>query len=126
MELKMIQRAASELSAGRLGPHRMDVLPPESRPEGEADAYRVQEALHELLVGAGWGTVVGHKIGCTTPVMQRFLGINNPCAGGVFDTTAHELSGSFSFDRHLHPEVECEMAIRLKSDLPQVGAPYNR
>ena len=68
----------------------------------------------------------GHKIGCTTPVMQRFLGINNPCAGGVFDSTTHELKGSFSFDRLLHPGVECEMAIRLRSDLPPVGAPYNR
>ena len=126
MELKVIQRAAAELSAGRLGPDRMDLLPPESRPADEADAYSVQEALHDLLVGAGLGTVVGHKIGCTTPVMQRFLGINNPCAGGVFDSTTHELKGSFSFDRLIHPGVECEMAIRLKSDLVPEGAPYNR
>ena len=126
MELKMIQRAASELSAGRLGPNRMDLLPPKSRPADEADAYRVQEALHELLVGAGVGTVVGHKIGCTTPVMQRFLGITNPCAGGVFDSTTHEFKGSFSFDRLVHPGVECEMAIRLKSDLAPGSAPYNK
>jgi len=122
----MIQRAATELSAGRLGPDRMDLLPQESQPKDESEAYNVQEALHELLTGAGLGTVVGHKIGCTTPVMQRFLGVNNPCAGGVFDSTTYELKGSFSFDQFLHPGVECEMAIRLKSDLTPVGAPYNR
>ena len=102
------------------------MLPPESRPSDEADGYRVQDALHELLVGSGLGPVVGHKIGCTTPVMQRFLGINNPCAGGIFDSTAHELSGSFRFDRLLHPGVECEIAVRLKADLSPGRAPYNR
>jgi 2-oxo-3-hexenedioate decarboxylase/2-keto-4-pentenoate hydratase len=126
MELKGTKKAASELSVGRLGPDRMDLLLPESRPGDEAEAYCLQEVLHELLACAGFGSVVGHKIGCTTLVMQRFLGINNPCAGGVFESTIHELEGSFSFDRLLHPGVECEIAIRLKSDLVPGGAPYNR
>ena len=126
MDLKGTQKAASELSAGRLGPDRMDLLPTEFRPDDEAEAYDLQEALHELLACAGFGSVVGHKIGCTTLVMQRFLGINNPCAGGVFDSTIRELEGSFSFDRLLHPGVECEIAIRLKSDLVPDGAPHNR
>lgn len=104
----------------------MDLLPPESRPADETDAYIVQEALHEILVGTGFGTVVGHKIGCTTPVMQRFLGINNPCAGGVFDSTTHQLKGSFNLDRLLHPGVECEIAIRLKSDLKAGDTPHSK
>lgn len=41
----------------------------------------------------GWplhsGPVTGHKIGCTTAVMQTFLRIPNPCAGGVFERTVH-------------------------------------
>ena len=126
MEFNKIQTAASMLSAGRLGSDRMDILPPELRPTCEADAYHLQDVLHEILVGAGFGSVVGHKIGCTTSVMQRFLGINNPCAGGVFDSTIRELSGSFSFDRLLHPGVECEMAIQLKSDLTPEDAPYSK
>lgn len=126
MELKIIQRAASELSTGRLGLARMDLLPLETRPADETDAYRVQEVLHELLIGADLGAVVGHKIGCTTLAMQRFLGINHPCSGGVFASTTHKLKASFNFDQLLHPGVECEMAIRLKSDLTPKGAPYNR
>ncbi len=114
------------LSAGRLGPDKMDALPPELRPPDEADAYRIQDALHGLLVDAGWGDVAGYKIGCTTPVMQRFLGVDNPCAGGVFDSTVRDLDGSFSFDRLLHPGVECEMAVQLKADLSPGGAPYER
>jgi 2-oxo-3-hexenedioate decarboxylase/2-keto-4-pentenoate hydratase len=104
----------------------MGLLPSDLRPEDEAEAYRVQDALHTLLEDGGMGSPTGHKIGCTTPVMQSFLGIPNPCAGAVFDSTVREVSGSFDFDRLLHPGVECEMAVRLGADLPAHGAPYDR
>ena len=104
----------------------MGLLPSDVRPADEADAYRVQDALHTLLEDGGMGSPAGHKIGCTTPVMQSFLGIPNPCAGAVFDSMVHEVSGSFDFDRLLHPGIECEMAVRLCADLPPDGAPYDR
>lgn len=126
MELSAIQHAASALSAGRLACDRMGLLPSDMRPVDEAEAYRVQDALHGLLEAGGMGSPAGHKIGCTTPVMQSFLGIPNPCAGAVFDSTVREVSGSFDFDRLLHPGVECEMAVRLGADLPPDGAPYDR
>ncbi|MDP7578255.1 MAG: fumarylacetoacetate hydrolase family protein [SAR202 cluster bacterium] len=126
MELETIQKAASSLTVGRLELARMDVLPREIRPVDEPDAYCVQGALHTLLSDAGLGSVCGYKIGCTTPVMQRFLDINNPCAGAIFDSTIHELSGSFKFDKLLHPGVECEIAIRLKSDISPTDAPHNK
>ncbi len=121
-----IGRAASALSAGRLAGERMGLLPPEMRPADETDAYVVQDALRAMLMDAGMGEAVGHKIGCTTPVMQRFLGIDNPCAGRIFGTTVRQVSGSFDFDRLLHPGVECETAVRLSVDLPPAGAPYDR
>ena len=104
----------------------MGLLPSKSRPVDEVDAYRIQEALHDLLGDAGLGKVVGHKIGCPTSVMQRFLDINNPCTGGIFDSTTHESKAVFRFDGLLHPGVECELAIRLKSNLTPESSPYNR
>ena len=56
-------------------------------PNSEAEGYLVQELLHQTLVGRK-GQVIGHKIGCTTVVMQQFLKIDSPCAGGVFENTA--------------------------------------
>ena len=126
MDERAIGHAASALSAGRLACERMGLLPSGFRPADEAEAYRVQDALHGLLEDGGFGSPAGHKIGCTTPVMQSFLGIRNPCAGAVFDSTVREVSGSFDFDRLLHPGVECEMAVRLRADLPPDGAPYDR
>lgn len=121
-----VAEAARVLSAGRLRLARMDVLPPAIRPADEADAYAVQEALHQVLQAAGHGPVAGHKIGCTTPVMQAFLRIPNPCAGGVFAPTIHHGLGVFPHARYLHVGVECELAVRLGADLPPGGAPYDR
>src|SRR4249920_1210388 len=83
-------RAATLLRDQRLSRTPIEPLPAECRPRDEPDGYAVQEVLHELLAGAGFGRVAGHKIGCTTPVMQTYLGIKNPCAGGVHATTVHE------------------------------------
>src|SRR6266566_1442101 len=47
-------------------------LPVTIAPRDEADAYAIQDALHSQLAEAGWGAVVGYKIGCTTRVMQRY------------------------------------------------------
>jgi 2-oxo-3-hexenedioate decarboxylase/2-keto-4-pentenoate hydratase len=75
------------------------------RPVGEPEAYAVQRELHALLA-PDLGAVVGHKIGCTTPVMQRFLNIPNPCAGGVFATTVHTSPARLRHADYLHVGVE--------------------
>ena len=123
---EITERAARLLSAGRLRRERLEALPGDVRPCGEGQAYIVQDALHAQLTAAGCGAVVGHKIGCTTPVMQQYLGIPNPCAGGVFESTVRHLTGAFSYEDFLHPGVECEMAVTLGADLPPGGAPYDR
>jgi 2-oxo-3-hexenedioate decarboxylase/2-keto-4-pentenoate hydratase len=95
------------------------------RPPDEQAAYAVQDALHPLLAAA-LGPVVGHKIGCTTPVMQAFLGIPNPCAGGVFARTVHTSPARVRHADFLHVGVECEIVIRLGRDLTPRQAPFDR
>src|SRR5580765_6241067 len=79
--------AAQRIAEARLARRALPELDPAIRPSDEAQAYRVQDALHDILTRAGLGALAGHKIGCTTKVMQEFLRIPNPCAGGVFATT---------------------------------------
>ena len=119
------ERAAGLLAAARLGRRRLAGLPEDCRPKDEAAAYRVQDALHDRLGAAGHGALAGHKIGCTTAVMQQFLGIANPCAGGVFAPTVQHRAGSFAHAGFLHVGVECEIAVRLARALPAAGAPYD-
>lgn len=118
--------AAALLCATRVERRRFDRLPEACRPADEAAAYAVQDVLHARLAAAGWGAQVGHKIGCTTAVMQRFLSIDNPCAGGVFAPTVQHERGAFRHADFLHVGVECEIAVRLAQDLPAEGAPYHR
>lgn len=126
LDIGAARNAARILGAGRLERRRLGELPPEVRPSDEDEAYMLQDLLHERLMEAGRGPVAGHKIGCTTPIMQEFLGIDNPCAGGVFGSTSHADSGVFRFDDLLHPGVECEMAVRLGADLTPAGLPFDR
>lgn len=120
------QRTAELLCAARLGRTPIPPLPADVRPADEADAYSVQDELHGRLAAAGWGAVSGHKIGCTTPVMQEYMGIDHPCSGGVFAPTVRRGSGDFEHAALVRPGVECEVAIRLGADLPVKGARYDR
>lgn len=126
MTPEAMARAAALLCAARIERRRFDGLPETCRPADEAAAYAVQEALHDRLTAEGWGALAGHKIGCTTPVMQRFLSIARPCAGGVFAPTVQHERGVFRHADYLHVGVECEIAVRLAQDLPAEGAPYDR
>jgi len=124
-------RAQALAAAELLSRHRLDRLvfagfPAESRPRHEAEAYEVQNVLHELLADAGRGEVVGHKIGCTTPTMQAYLNIPRPAAGGVFDSTVQHVDGRFRHADFVRPGVECELAVRLSRDLEARDAPFAR
>jgi 2-keto-4-pentenoate hydratase len=126
MEARAIDEAAALLCEARLGRARFAGLPDGRRPVDEAEAYAIQDALHTKLVAAGRGPLVGHKIGCTTAVMQRFLGIDNPCAGGVLQPGVQRREGSFRHADFLRVGVECEIAVALARDLPASAAPYGR
>jgi 2-keto-4-pentenoate hydratase len=120
------RRAAAILRDARLGRAPIAPLPSDLSPADETDGYAVQQALHELLHGAGLGPVAGHKIGCTTPVMQAFLGIPSPCAGGVHGATVHEGRARVRHADYVRVGAECEIAVRLGADLGPTGAPFDR
>jgi 2-oxo-3-hexenedioate decarboxylase/2-keto-4-pentenoate hydratase len=90
----------------------------------EREAYAAQDRLHELLLADGrLGPIVGTKIGCTTKVMQDYLGMPHPCAGAIFASTVCVGDGEYGAGSGLYrPGVECEIAVRLGRDIPPVGA----
>jgi 2-oxo-3-hexenedioate decarboxylase/2-keto-4-pentenoate hydratase len=126
MRPQSIDEAAGLLCEARLRRQPFAGLPDRCRPEDEAAAYAIQDALHGKLCAVGQGPRVGYKIGCTTPIMQRFLGIDNPCAGGVLAPNVQHREGSFRHGDFLRVGVECEIAVALARDLPASGAPYDR
>lgn len=91
-----------------------------------AEGYAIQHALHAELAAAGLGPCSGHKIGCTTPVMQAYLGIEHPCAGEVFAATVLAPGDVMPLQRFHRAGVECEIAARLGADLPARARGHGR
>jgi 2-keto-4-pentenoate hydratase len=111
---------AEVLRYARLNRTPLAALPPEAIPHDEADAYRVQDALHNLL-SPDFGEQVGYKIGCTSPVMQQYLGIDHPCAGGLYMAGFKSSGVSLRYADYVHVGIECEIAVRLADDLTPSG-----
>ena len=95
----------------------IDPLPESLRPRDEAEGYALQQVAKQRLAAAGLGPAVGHKIGCTTAVMQAFLGIPNPCAGNVYAAGVLRRGGRVPRHRFVKLGIECEIAVELGSDL---------
>jgi 2-keto-4-pentenoate hydratase len=119
-------QAASRLLDQRLSLEPITDLPEAMRPQTEAEGYALQRVLNGLLTIAGLGRQVGHKIGCTTPVMQNFLGIPNPCAGVIFERTVLQRSGRVPRAGFVRLGIECEIAVELALDLTPSGVPVDR
>ena len=79
--------------------------------------------MHDLLL-PHFGALVGYKIGCTSAVMQQYLGIPHPCAGGVFAKGVHDSGVSLRASDFVRVGVECEIAVRLARDLAPSQAPF--
>jgi 2-keto-4-pentenoate hydratase len=119
-------QAAIRLLDQRLSLEPITDLPEAMRPQNEAEGYALQRVLNGLLTIAGLGRQVGHKIGCTTSVMQTFLGIPNPCAGVIFEKTVLHRSARVPRTGFVRLGIECEIAVELARDLAPAGAPVDR
>lgn len=116
--------AASSLVTQRLGLHPIDDVP--DPPADIRAGYALQDDVNRRLEKAGMGRRIGHKIGCTTPVMQAFLGIPSPCAGEIFAGTVLGTGAHIPFRGFVRVGVECEIAVRLAEDLPARDRAYDR
>jgi 2-keto-4-pentenoate hydratase len=121
--MKRILSAAQAIATVRRNRAPLRPLPAWAAPRDEAEGYRVQRALHDLLL-PGAGALVGYKIGCTSKVMQQYLNIPHPCGGGVFARGVHESGVALRAADYVRVGVECEIAVRLSRDLPSAASPF--
>ena len=108
--------AADRLIAAAAGPLQCD---PVRDILGEADiasAYAVQRLLTEDSVARG-RRIVGHKIGLTSPAVQRQLGVDEPDSGVLFTDMQVASGATVATHTLLQPKVEAEIAFILAEDL---------
>jgi 2-keto-4-pentenoate hydratase len=115
--------AAIAIASARRTRTPLKALATDAAPQSEAEGYRIQEALRDLLA-ADFGALVGYKIGCTSKVMQEYLDIPHPCGGSVFAHGVHASGVSLRAADFVRVGVECEIAVRLAQDLSPSAAPF--
>ena len=120
-----IRQAAQIVAAARKNLEPLAALPQQLVPDSIEDGYRIQSEVHRLLA-TGLGPWIGYKIGCTSDVMQKYLGIPHPCAGGVHARGAHRSGVVLKAADFVRVGVECEIAVRLAKDLEPSGTPFTR
>jgi len=118
-----ILAAAQAIATARRNHNALASLASEIAPNDEAEGYLIQRAVHDLLL-PNTGSLVGYKIGCTSPVMQRYLEIPHPCGGGVFERGVHDSGVSLKAGDYVRVGVECEIAVRLARDLAPSEEPF--
>jgi 2-keto-4-pentenoate hydratase len=118
-----ILEAAKAVAAARRSRTPLQALSADIAPPDEAAGYRIQDAVHVMLAG-DVGPLVGYKIGCTSAVMQQYLGIPHPCGGGVFARGVHNSDVSLRHRDFVRVGVECEIAVRLSRDLAPSGTAF--
>jgi 2-keto-4-pentenoate hydratase len=112
---------ATAIAAARLARTPLALVAGDA-PADAAAGHAVQAAVHARLAGPLGGRV-GWKIGCTTPVMQAYLRIPGPCAGGIFAADLRADGAVIAPAERLRPGVECEIAVRLARDLDARSGP---
>jgi 2-keto-4-pentenoate hydratase len=119
---RILEAAQLIVTARRIGA-ALKALPPEIAPQDEGEGYRVQRAVHDLLLPST-GALVGYKIGCTSAVMQQYLDIPHPCSGGVFARGVYDSGVTLRAADFVRVGVECEIAVRLSRDLLPSEEPF--
>jgi 2-keto-4-pentenoate hydratase len=122
---EVLRDAAQAIAAARMSLTPLPALPQRITPKSVEDGYRIQSEVHQLLASE-LGPSVGYKIGCTSEVMQKYLAIPHPCAGGVHARGVHRSGVALNASGFVRVGVECEIAVRLGKDLVAGGAPFTR
>jgi 2-keto-4-pentenoate hydratase len=83
-------------------------------------AYEVQRVLTKTRLAAG-RKITGHKVGLTSPAVQRQLGVGQPDFGVLFDDMPVPSGGVADSARLIQPRAEAEIAFVLAKDLDGFG-----
>ena len=109
-----VEEAVRLLCAARRGPP-VHELPAQCRPQSDADAYQIQDAVIRQLAE----TIGGWKVGAASANTAAFCA--PICAGMIRPSPASYESGELRIIG-----IEAEVAFRLGRDLPPRAAPYDR
>src|SRR5437868_2772861 len=100
-------------------------LAPELAPRTAEDAYAIQDSFVALRAER-LGAIGGYKIALSSKEMQRFVGVDEPQAGVMLESTLRQTPARVRAADYVHLIIEFEITFRMAADLPAADAPYTR
>jgi len=104
---------------------RHEPLPEALSPRTADEAYAIQDDFVALRAHR-LGAIAGYKIALSTPAMQKFVGVDRPQAGAVFESRVLRSPARVRRADFLNLIVEFEIAVEVAEDLPAADAPFSR
>lgn len=90
----------------------------------EADAYKVQFAVHERIERTSGDKVAGWKVALTLPQMYQPLKLSGPVFAAVYKSGVRQSGAAFEPGYPLKPGIEPELVVRMSRDAPKGATPY--
>ena len=104
---------------------RFEPLPEALSPRTPDEAYAIQDDFVALRAHA-LGAIAGYKIALSTPAMQKFVGVDQPQAGVIFESRVLRSPARVRRGEFVNLIVEFEIAVEVADDLPAADAPFSR
>lgn len=119
------KQAGEYLAAEYTANRPLDIMRQDFAPRSQVEAYAIQDVFQSRMMVVR-GPAAGYKIAYTNAIMRERSGVNAPCSGrilsnGVLDSPAKVRRADF-----VRLGVECEVAVKIASEIPASGAPYSR
>src|SRR5437879_7594178 len=92
-------------------------LPAELAPRSAEEAYAIQDSFVALRAEQ-LGAIAGYKIALSSKEMQKFVGVNEPQAGVMLESTLRRTPAKLRAMDYVHLIVEFEIAVQMAADLP--------
>jgi 2-keto-4-pentenoate hydratase len=121
LRFKQAARALFEAHERR---ERFRPLPPELTPYTREAAYAIQDAFVALRAEQR-GAIVGYKIALASAEMRRFVGVAEPQAGVILESTVQRTPAVVRAADYVRLIVEFEIAVQMAEDLPAADAPFS-
>jgi len=122
VDAREIAALADRLIEGRKSHKPMEVAGALA-PLSEADAYKVQFAVHDKLAATG-DKLVGWKVALTLPVQYEPLKLSGPVFAGIYQSGLRQSGAAFDKGYPLKPGIEPELVVRIGKDASGGGAKY--
>ena len=117
--------AARRLLEAHEARRRFEPLPPELAPASAEEAYAIQDVFVALRAQK-LGAIAGYKVALASAAMRRFVGVEEPQLGAMFQSTLHRTPARVRAADYVHLIVEFEIGVQIAEDLPAADAPFSR